>query len=224
MTRGAISDLIAGGEGATVEFKRSLARDVGRELCAFANAGGGTVLLGVTDAGKVVGVAAHNRSKARVLSTARSADPPIEVEVESAGEVLRVVVPPQKRKPYSFSGRFFMRDGASSRQLSSAEVEDLFYAGGRLQFDRKPCLDFSIEKDVDDETWARFSRRAKIPETMDRMAALRNLGLLDGEDRMTHAGAWLMARDVRRFTTSAHVSCALVLGTEKVRILDRRDF
>ena len=224
MTRGAISDLIAGGEGATVEFKRSLARDVGRELCAFANAGGGTVLLGVTDAGEIVGVADHNRSKARVLSTARSADPPIEVEVESAGEVLRVAVPPQKRKPYSFGGRFFMRDGASSRQLSSAEVEDLFYAAGRLHFDRKPCPDFSIGNDLDDEIWARFSRRAKIPETMDRMAALRNLGLLDGEDRMTHAGAWLMARDVRRFTTSAHVSCALFMGTENVRILDRRDF
>ena len=59
---------------------------------------------------------------------------------------------------------------------------------------------------------------------MDRMVALRNLGLLDGEDRMTYAGAWLLARDIRRFTTSAHVSCALFMGTEKVRILDRRDF
>ena len=59
---------------------------------------------------------------------------------------------------------------------------------------------------------------------MDRMVALRNLGLLDNDDRMTHAGAWLLARDVRRFTTSAHVSCALFMGTEKVRILDRRDF
>ena len=224
MTADPISDLIAGGEGATVEFKRSLAQDVGRQLCAFANAGGGTVLLGVTDAGEVVGVADHNRLKVRVLSTARSADPPIEVEVESAGEVLRVAVPPQKRKPYSFGGRFFVRDGASSRQLASAEIEDLFYAAGRLRFDRTPCPDFSVEDDLDDETWARFSRRAKIPETMDRMAALRNLGLLDGEDRMTHAGAWLMARDVRRFTTSAHVSCALFMGTEKVRILDRRDF
>ena len=73
-------------------------------------------------------------------------------------------------------------------------------------------------------SWARFSRRAKIPEAMDRMVALRNLGLLDGDDRMTHAGAWLLARDIRRFTTAAHVSSALFMGTEKVRILDRRDF
>ncbi len=144
MTRGVSSDLadvIARGEGVTVEFKRSLTKDIGRELCAFANAGGGTVLVGVSDAGKVIGVADHNRLKSRVLSTARSADPPIEVEVESVGEILRVAVPPQKRKPYSFGGRFFMRDGASSQQMSNAEVEDLFYAAGRLHFDRKPCLD-----------------------------------------------------------------------------------
>ena len=219
-----LADVIARGEGATIEFKRSLTKDVGRGLCAFANASGGTVLLGVSDAGKIVGVANHNRLKSRVSSTARSADPPIEVEVESVGDVLRVIVPPQKRKPYSFGGRFFMRDGASSRQMSNAEVEELFYAAGRLHFDRKPCPDFSIENDLDDETWARFSRRAKVPESMDRMVALRNLGLLDNDDRMTHAGAWLLARDIRRFTTSAHVSCALFMGAEKVRILDRRDF
>ena len=220
----ALAALIAAGESVVVEFKRSLTKDLGRGLCAFANARGGTVLLGISDAGDIVGVADHNRLKARVLSTARSAEPPIEVEAESLGDVLRVVVPPQKRKPYSFGGRFFMRDGASSRQMSNAEIEELFYAAGRLHFDRKPCPVFSIDSDLDDETWARFSRRAKIPESMDRMVALRNLGLLDNDDRMTHAGAWLLARDIRRFTTSAHVSCALFMGTEKVRILDRRDF
>ena len=65
-----IGELIAAGEGATMEFKRSLTKDVGRTLCAFANAGGGTVLIGVSDAGEAVGVANHNRLKARVLSTA----------------------------------------------------------------------------------------------------------------------------------------------------------
>ena len=32
-----------------------------------------------------------------------------------------------------------------------------------------------------------------------------------------------MARDISRFTTSAHASYALFLGTERTRILDRRD-
>ena len=224
MTQDVISALIVHGEGPTVEFKRSLTKDVGRELCAFANANGGTILIGVTDAGETIGVANHNRLKSRLQSTARSAEPSIELEVTSVDRVLRVVVPPQKRKPYSFGGRFFMRIGANSQQMSNEEVENLFYAVGRLHFDRKPCVDFSMENDLDDETWARFCDRAKVPDAMDRMVALRNLRLLDGEDRMTHAGAWLLARDIRRFTTTAHVSCALFMGTEKVRILDRRDF
>ena len=219
-----LSDIIALGEGFTTEFKRAMPSDLGREMCAFANATGGVIMLGVSDAGEIVGVADHNQLKSRVQSTARSADPPISVEVESVGEVLCVVVPPQERKPYSFGGRFFIRDGANSQQMSNEEVENLFYAVGRLHFDKKPCEIFSMESDLDDETWARFSERAKIPAAMERLVALRNLGLVDAQDRMTYAGAWLLARDIRRFTTTAHVSCALFMGTEKVRILDRRDF
>ena len=104
MTQDVISDVIAHGEGSTVEFKRSMTKDIGRALCAFANAGGGTILIGVSDAGKIVGVTDHNRLKSRMQSTARSADPQIEVDIESVGRVLRVTVPPQKRKPYSFGG------------------------------------------------------------------------------------------------------------------------
>ena len=224
MTQNAFSDLIAHGEDSTVEFKRSLTKDIDRELCAFANASGGTVLIGVTDTGEIIGVSDHNRLKSKVQSTARAAAPPIELAVESVDQVLQVTVPPQKRKPYSFGGRFFMRIGANSQPMPNAEIEDLFYAVGRLHFDRTPCADFSLENDLDAETWAQFSDRAKIPAAMDRIVALRNLGLLDRENRMTHAGAWLLAHDIRRFTTTAHVSCALFMGTEKVRILDRRDF
>ena len=41
---------------------------------------------------------------------------------------------------------------------------------------------------------------------------------------MSHAGAWLLAKDIRKFNVSADVACALFMGTDKVRILDRRDF
>ena len=82
--------------------------------------------------------------------------------------------------------------------MSNAEVENLFYAVGRLHFDKKPCEVFAMENDLDDETWARFSERAKIPEAMDRLVALRNLGLIDVQDRMTHAGAALGTKSVPR--------------------------
>ncbi len=224
MTDHRLHDIILQGEGSQVEFKRSVTGDLGRELCAFANAAGGSVLIGVTDTGEIVGAAHHNRLKSRIQSAARSADPPIRVEIDSIDDVLRVTVPAQHRKPYSFGGRFYQRDGATSQQMSRAEIEDLFYASGHLHFDRTPCPSFDIERDIDDERWARFSEQARIPASMERAVALRNLGLVDSAYRMTHAGAWLLARDIRTVTISAHVSCALFLGTTKTHILDRKDF
>ena len=105
--------LIALGEGFTTEFKRSMPSDLGREICAFANATGGAILIGVDDAGAIVGVMDHNRLKSQVQSIARSVDPSVAVEVESAGDVLCVTVPEQHAKPYSFGGRFFIREGAT---------------------------------------------------------------------------------------------------------------
>ena len=224
MTQDHLHDLIAQGEGPQMEFKRSPTKNLGRELCAFANSGGGTLLIGISDRGRIVGVDNHNRAKSRIQSVARSADPPIRIDIDKVGDILRVTVPAQSHQPYSFRGRFFRRDGATSQQMSTAEIEDLVYAAGRLHFDRTPCSAFTIERHLDDEAWARFTRRAKIPQGMDRIAALLNLGLIDARQRVTHAGAWLMARDIRTVTTSAHISCALFFGRSKSRILDRRDF
>ena len=109
-------DLSALGEGFTTEFKRSGTSGLGRQMCAVANATGGTILLGVADDGEACGVENHNRLKSEVQSIARSADPPIAVEIERAGQVVCVRVPAQQSKPYSFGGRFSsVRARAASR-------------------------------------------------------------------------------------------------------------
>ena len=219
-----LSDLLALGEGFTVEFKRSLRSDLGREICAFANAAGGVILLGVDDDGTVRSVEGHNRLKSQVQSIARSADPPISVEVESMGEVLAVRVSAQRSKPYSFGGKFFIREGASSQQMSRDEIREFFFAEGVIHFDESPCRRFSLDSDLDDDTWAVFRRRAKIPDHMEPRTALENLDLLAGDGRITNAGAWLLAKNIRKFHASGHLSCALFFGTTKTEILDRRDF
>ncbi len=219
-----LADLIALGEGFTTEFKRSGTSGLGHEMCAFANATGGTILLGVADDGAVLGVGHHNRLKSEAQSIARSAEPPIAVEIESVGQVLFVRVPAQQGKPYSFGGRFFIREGASSQQMSREQIREFFYREGVIHFDETACRKFSLETDLDEENWALFRNRAQIPETMVPEVALRNLHLISEDGRMTHAGAWLLARDIRKFNMSAQVSCGLFMGTDKVRILDRRDF
>jgi ATP-dependent DNA helicase RecG len=224
MNEKTLSGLTALGEGFTIEFKRSGTSGLGREICAFANATGGVILIGVADDGVVCGVADHNRLKSRVQSIARSAEPPIAVEVESVDGVLCVTVPAQHSKPYSFGGKFFIREGASSQQMSREEIREFFYKEGLIHFDETACDKFLLERDLEEENWSLFQRRAKIPADMEPETALRNLHLVGEDGRMAHAGAWLLARDIRKFNISADVACALFMGTDKVRILDRRDF
>ena len=53
-----ILDLLRQGENASIEFKESLPRSesIAKEIIAFANTQGGTLLIGVTDDAKVCGV------------------------------------------------------------------------------------------------------------------------------------------------------------------------
>ena len=151
MSKAGVARLIALGEGYTAEFKRSMPSNLGAEICAFANATGGVILLGVTDEGKAVGIGTHNRLKSQVQTIARSADPPIAVEVESVGGVLVVNVPEQHGKPYSFGGRFHIREGANCQQMSREEIRESFYKEGLIRFDETPCPAFDLRRDLTPE-------------------------------------------------------------------------
>ncbi len=53
-----LKELIQGGESAEVEFKESLSlsEPIGKTVSSFSNANGGTIIIGVTDSGKINGV------------------------------------------------------------------------------------------------------------------------------------------------------------------------
>ncbi len=41
---------------------------------------------------------------------------------------------------------------------------------------------------------------------------------------MTHAGAWLLSKDIAAISMSATLTCALFRGTNKAHILDSKEF
>ena len=58
-----IQSLIDSGEGYNVEFKvrvPSIVRELTEEICAFANADGGYLLIGVDDNGQIIGTGLEN--------------------------------------------------------------------------------------------------------------------------------------------------------------------
>ena len=58
---------------------------------------------------------------------------------------------------------------------------------------------------------------------MEPLAALEHLHLVkDGQ--MTHAGAWLLADDITRYSLQAGVTCAVLRGVTKTQILNLKNF
>ena len=145
------------------------------------------------------------------------------VEVESAGDVLCVTVPEQHAKPYSFEGRFFIREGATCQQLSRDEIREFFFKEGLIRLDETPCNAFDPSVEITPQRWGEFAERAGIDPGLDPVAALENLHLVK-DAGMTHAGAWLLADDITRFTLQAGVTCAVFRGSAKTHILDRKEF
>jgi len=98
-------------EGQFTEFKESTSKSISRELVAFSNSGGGCVVVGVNDEGKVVGISDINEEKSKIETIARNCDPSISAKISSHEKegktILLIDVPEGKDKPYSCSSGFF---------------------------------------------------------------------------------------------------------------------
>ena len=69
-----VTELIALGEGGTIEFKLASAGvhdDVFETVCSFANGQGGDMFLGVNDHGQVVGLSKKRSKASNVMSNRR---------------------------------------------------------------------------------------------------------------------------------------------------------
>ena len=223
MNKEELLGLMGTGEGYNLEFKESISDSLGKEICAFANANGGRILIGVADDKTIRGIGITNSLKSQVQDIARKLDPHLKVVLEEAAGVLVVNVPEGAEKPYSIAGKFYIRQGANCQQLERNEIREFFQSEGRVLFDEKLNPDFNIDKDISKLAFDNFVRRAKISRVIGRAEMLGNLLLTEGR-RMKNAGVLMFCGDVTRFFRNATVMCVLFQGNDKYKILDSKEF
>jgi len=214
--------LIREGEGLTVEFKERYTPRIDEDIVAFANARGGTLLLGVRDDGTVAGERLTNDLKAKINSLARNCKPAITTELSQIGEVVAVSVAEGAEKPYSCSSGYYRRLDGNTQKMSHDELRIMFSENEPLPFEEKAVKGFTF----DDVSKAKI--RAFIDEAGIRIGStpvpdfLRSLRVAD-EARVKNVGILFFAKDVYGFLHQAQMTLLAFKGTERLHIYDRRD-
>jgi len=219
-----IEEIIEAGEGYHIEFKESLDKSFIEEVCAFANSSGGKIILGVSDKGLIKGINTDNSFRSRVQDSLRQLQPSLDVSVKVEDNIIVVDVPDGNDKPYACSRGFFIRNGANSQKLTRNEIIEFFQKEGRVRFDELKNDKAVFETDFDERAFENFLNLAGITHSIDRMSLLRNLDCIMEDGKFTNAGVLFFARDIDFLLNHAIVVCVLYKGTEKVNILDKKDF
>ena len=134
-----IHDLIAQGEGISLEFKtcgQQLNRDVYQSVCAFLNRHGGLLLLGVQDNGVISGIAPQALEQIRkdfvtTVNNPQKLTPPVYLSMDAAtvdGKTLLIIHVPESSQVHRCNGRIYDRneDGDFDITDSTTQVAHLY--------------------------------------------------------------------------------------------------
>jgi ATP-dependent DNA helicase RecG len=218
-----LKKLIHLGEGYRLELKESLDKSFVEEVCAFANSGGGKIILGVSDKGMIKGINTDNSFRSRVQDTIKL-EPKLDVTIAVVGNLIVVDVPEGAEKPYACSKGFFVRIGPNTQKLSRNEIVSLFQKEGRIRFDEIENRKADLERDFDETAFQKFLQFASITPSIDRTFLLRNLDCINENNKLTNAGVLFFCKSTEFLLFHATVVCVLYKGNQKLHILDKKDF
>lgn len=157
MNRTELFDLIRNGENSTLEFKRDDIENhvLAKDLVAFLNLEGGTVLLGVEDDGRISGTT-RNRLEEWVSELCRVKINPLTVPVllwvknaEPNRDVLAVSISRGPDKPYArvHNSRrtYYIRIGRTSRKESREELKRIYQKSSHFRYGLEPVPGASLD-------------------------------------------------------------------------------
>ena len=232
MTSQQIESLIAQGEGYNIEFKQSIpskASELAEEICAFANAAGGTLLIGIDDKGVVVGVSIDNVSRSRIQNILNAIEPHFPVSfseiVLNNKTVFCIECESGSQKPYTVSGAIIIRNGPNSEKITSVQrMRDFFQQSDKIFFDEVECKSFILKEHFDESYFLEFLKSAGISNSLDNNTILQNLKLFSYKQMFKNAAVLFFAKNPQLHFEWATTRCILFKGVDKHHIIDDKIF
>lgn len=200
---------------------RIAAKDLAVALVAFANAEGGSVVVGVHD-GAVEGTKSDPvHGNALRQAAIDHTNPPVRAHVDQVScinqhgepDVLLVFrVSPGDSVHELKNGDCYLRVGDESRRLGFTQRQELHYDRGASQFDGTPVTGVQAD-DLDLDLVSGYRESAGFSGT--RTQLLRNRGLLTNTGEVTTAGYLLFAPHPGERFPQAHVRVIRYRGNER---------
>ncbi len=199
-------------ENQNTEFKRLWKDDYMKSLCAFANAQGGTLYIGLDDSGKVTGIDNYKKlledlpNKIRdVLGVIAS----INHKSDNQNHYLEIKVKPQNN-PISFRGHFYYRSGSTIQELQGPSLEKFLLDKSGKKWDGVIDERFDFD-DLSPAAFDIFRKKAakskRIPEEdleESEQHLLELLGL-SKDGKLTRAAVLAFGRNPEKLVTGAYV-------------------
>ena len=220
------------GESRHTELKRGLGdlSAVGKAICAFANADGGVIILGVDDSREIVGVHENvERVHERLTSFLHTGcSTPVSARTgrhqHPEGWVHWVEIPSQRGfEPMRYDGRVWTRRERSSVEPSPTELQELYNAFGYILTEER-AIQGAVPAHVDLGAFRTYLQRLGFETTEDPQpdseADLCNRDVLieiGGELRATLYGVLAFGRDPQRYpqTRNFCIECVAYAGEDR---------
>ena len=221
--------LIALGEGQLIEFKPFgggvSVTSVAETIVAFANAEGGTILIGVEDNRMITGFSPTTENIDRLLNAARDCcRPPVPVKVERVevnGRTIVAIIVERSTSLHSHvDGRVILRVGSQDKRLLGDEIFKVASAKTQVSYENDPVPQASWD-DLDELVIAEYLRRReeRLRERiqLDKIELLRALGLTAAHHERevpNVAAVLLFGRHPDRFIVQSGLVVVRFAGTE----------
>ncbi len=225
--------IVKKGESEILEFKKTTAELSAalQTVCAFLNSeAGGTVLIGVTDDGKIVGQTVSDKTQKEIAGELSKIEPNMTfdinyVPVTKELSVIVIMVKPGDKAPYVYEGRPYLRSQSTTRKMSQETYEYLFHKKRPTIWEKKIAYDCTINS-LDKSRIREFVRTAIAENRLSGVSTrtsileiLTKLKLIDN-NQLTNAAVVLFGKDQNRQTLQA----ARFNGTDKQEFLDNKAF
>ncbi|MBM4146066.1 MAG: transcriptional regulator [Nitrospira sp.] len=193
-----------------MEFKSNWRDEYLRVICAFANADGGKLIIGIDDKGKPVGVVNARKLLEDVPNKMRDIlgiIPRVITKSKKGKDTLVIEVKPSYA-PISYHGRYFVRSGSTIQELKGKELTKFLISKSGREWDEY-AEEKASKDDIDVKTVEKFKEIAikRLPfvkEEKDNLKLLQKLNLLEN-GKPKRAAILLFGKNPKRFYTSAFI-------------------